>query len=166
MPETKKVKELMVSLAGYPVIHDDGTVRDAIKVLKNYLAEGKEHRSILVFSKNKKVQGEEELVGILTVRDIFNAIKRNKSCYDNTELFAMSWAYFYRKDPLNECIITKVGQITRPLVKAFLQSDEDVTKAIELMMTKNINLVPVFEGKKAVGIVRAIDILDYIAEML
>lgn len=29
-----------------------------------------------------------------------------------------------------------------------------------------VNIIPVFENKKAVGIIRAIDILDYIAEML
>jgi CBS domain-containing protein len=41
-----------------------------------------------------------------------------------------------------------------------------VTKAIELMMTKNVNILPVFEGKKAVGLIRALDLLDYIGDMI
>ncbi len=166
MPETKKVRELMVPLSEYPVVYETDTLKDAIKVLRNYRAAGHEHRSLLVFSKTRKVGNEEQLVGILTTRDILNAIKKNRMLYDNTELFTMSWAFFYRKEPLNELTVTRVGQAIRPLVDAYVQVDDTVTRAIELMMTKNVNILPVFEGKKAVGIIRAIDILDYIAEML
>ncbi|AEG16985.1 CBS domain containing protein [Desulfofundulus kuznetsovii DSM 6115] len=166
MPETKKVKELMVPLSEYPVAYETDTLKHAIKVLRNYRASGHEHRSLLVFSRTKKVGNEEQLVGILTTRDILNAIKKNRMLYDNTELFTMSWAFFYRREPLNELTVTKVGQAIRPLVDAYVQADDTVTRAIELMMTKNVNILPVFEGKKAVGIIRAIDLLDYIAGML
>ncbi len=165
MPETKKVGELMVPLREYPVVYDSDTLKDAIKVLRNYRAAGHEHRSLLVFSKTK-VDNEEQLVGILTTRDILKAIKTNRLLYDNTELFNMSWAFFYRKDPLNELTVTKVGQAIRPLVDACVQAGDTVVRAIELMMTKNVNLLPVFEGRKAVGVIRAIDLLDYIADML
>lgn len=166
MPESKKVRELMVPLSDYPVVYDTDSLQVAIKTLKGYLADGKEHRSLVVLSRSKKVAGEEELVGILTVRDILNAIKRNKMCYDNTELYALSWAYFYHRDPVKECTVTDVGKVVRPLVKAFVHVDDQVTRAIELMMTKNVNVLPVFEGKKAVGVLRALDLLDYIGEML
>lgn len=166
MPETKKVRELMLPISEYPVVYDTDTLKDAIKTLKNYLAEGKEHRSLMVFSKTRKIGGEDELVGILTVRDILNTMKRNKMCYENTELFTLSWAFFYHKDPVRECTVTDVGRVVRPLVKAFIQADETVTRAIELMMTKNVNILPVFEGKKAVGVIRALDLLDYIGDMI
>ncbi|WP_027718295.1 CBS domain-containing protein [Desulfovirgula thermocuniculi] len=166
MPENRKVAELMVPLAEYPVVYETDTLKEAILTLRNYRAAGHHHRSVLVFSRTKKVQGEEMLVGILTTRDILNAIKKNKMLYDNTELFTMSWAFFYRREPLEELTITRVGQAIRPLVDAYVQADDTVTRAIELMMTKNVNILPVFEGKKAVGIIRAIDLLDYIADML
>ncbi|RKO65559.1 CBS domain-containing protein [Desulfofundulus salinus] len=166
MSETRKVRELMVPLSEYPVVYETDTLKDAIKVLRNYRAAGHEHRSLLVFSKTRKVGDEEQLVGILTTRDILNAIKKNRMLYDNTELFTMSWAFFYRKEPLNELTVTRVGQAIRPLVDAYVQADDIVTRAIELMLTKNVNILPVFEGKKAVGIIRAIDLLDYIAGML
>ncbi|MCL6560205.1 MAG: CBS domain-containing protein [Firmicutes bacterium] len=134
MPETKKVKELMIPLTDYPKVYDDDNLKEAIKTLKNYLANGKEHRSLMVFSRKKKVGNEEELVGILTVRDILNAMKRNRMCYENTELFTLSWAYFYHKDPVAECTVTKVGKAIRPLVKAYVQAEDTVTRAIELMM--------------------------------
>jgi CBS domain-containing protein len=166
MPESKKVRELMVPLSDYPMVYDTDSLQGAIKTLKGYLAEGKEHRSLVVFSNSKKVAGEEELVGILTVRDILNAIKRNKMCNDNTELYALSWANFYHWDPVKECIVTDVGKVVRPLVKAFVYADDQVTRAIELMMTKNVNVLPVFEGKKAVGVLRGLDLLDYIGEIM
>ncbi|MGB9803551.1 cyclic nucleotide-binding/CBS domain-containing protein [Desulfofundulus sp.] len=166
MPETKKVRELMVPLSEYPVVYETDTLKEAIRVLRDYRAAGHEHRSLLVFSREKKVGNEERLVGILTTRDILNAIKKNRMLYDNTELFTMSWAFFYRREPLSELTVTRVGQAIRPLVDAYLQADDTVTRAVELMMTKNVNLLPVFEGKKAVGIIRAIDILDYISSML
>lgn len=165
MPEKKKVGELMVSLAEYPFVYETDSLKDAVKVLKGYLDEGKSHRSLLVFSKTKKVAGEEELVGILTVRDILNTIKKNRKCPGKADLF-MSWALFYRKDVLDECLVTTVGQAIRPLVKAFVQVDDSITKAIELMMNNNVNLLPVFENKKAVGIIRALDILDYIGILI
>lgn len=78
----------------------------------------------------------------------------------------MSWAFFYHKTPLEQYTVTRVGQAARPLVKAFLQDNDTVTRAIELMMTQNVNLIPVFRDKKAVGILRALDLLDYIGDML
>lgn len=168
MPETKKVKQVMVPIKGYPVIYDEDTLKDAIITLKKYLDKGKEHRSLLVFSKTRKVNGEEELIGFLTIRDILNAIKKNRTGYDNNELFSMSmasmgWAYL---GPVGQYTNVKVSKVIRPLVRVFIQAEENVTKAIELMMTNNVNILPVFEGKKAMGIIRALDILDFIGDML
>lgn len=166
MEEVRKVREFMIPLSEYPTVYENATIKDAILTLKNYLAVGKQYRSLLVFSQTRKVEGEEMLVGILTIRDILNAIKKNKMLYDNTELFTMSWTFFYRKEPLKELAITRVSQVIRPLVDAFVQADDRVGKAVELMMTKNVNIVPVFEGKRAVGILRAIDLLDLLASMI
>jgi len=168
MPGTKKIKEIMIQISEYPVVYDDDTLKDAVKILKNYLDGGKEHRSLLVFSRTGKVGGEEELIGILTVRDILNALKRNRTGYDNADLFTMSlaslgWAYL---ETAGKFVNVKVGEVLRPLVEAFIRSDDNITTAIELMMNKNVNILPVFDGKKAVGIIRALDVLDYIVEVL
>ncbi len=163
MPETKKVKALMVPISEYPVVYDTDILKDAIKVLKAYRVDGKEHRSMLVF---KREGTEEKLTGILTVRDILNTIKGKTMGYDRDELFTMSWSRFYGKATLNTSVTTKVGDAIRPLVTEFVQIEQDVSDAIRIMMTKGINILPVFEGKKPVGIIRAIDILDYVGELL
>ncbi|KUO74183.1 MAG: histidine kinase [Desulfosporosinus sp. BRH_c37] len=163
MPETKKVKELMVPISEYPIVYNTDTLNDAIKVLKTYHVESKEHRSMIVL---KREGTGEKLAGILTVRDILNAIKRKTVSYDGNELFAMSWSRFYHKGSLGNSVTTKVEDAIRPLVTEFVQTEQDVSDAIRIMMTKNINILPVFEGEKPVGIIRAIDILDYIGELL
>lgn len=67
---------------------------------------------------------------------------------------------------LREGFSVKVKDSMRPLVSAFVQSDQDINEAIRVMLTNNVHVVPVFAGKKAVGILRAINILDYIGDML
>ncbi|MHB1043188.1 MAG: CBS domain-containing protein [Eubacteriales bacterium] len=162
-----KAKAFMVPVSEYPVVYEDDSLRDAVKTLKEYrVVTGKEHRSLLVFSKTKKVGGEGELVGIITIRDILNALKKNLMYSQSAESFSMSWASFYKHDAFGSCFVNKVGDVIRPLVDACIQSDETITKAVELMMTKNVNILPVFEGKKVVGIIRALDILGFIEEIL
>lgn len=166
MPENKKAKELMVPISEYPVVYDTDSIKDAIMVLKEHFVNGTGHRSLLVLSKTKKINNEDELVGIVTIRDILHAIKRKIMAYDIDELYSMSWALFFRHEYLRETTAEKTGDIIKPLVHAYIQTGEDVSVAIRKMMTKNVNILPVFEGNKVVGILRAVDILDYIAEML
>ncbi|HZK86278.1 MAG TPA: CBS domain-containing protein [Desulfosporosinus sp.] len=163
MPGTKKVNTLMVPVSEYPVVYDTDTLKDAINALKNYIGENKEHRSMIVLTREGT---KEKLAGILTVRDILNAIKAKNMSYDGAEAFNMSWSRFYHKSSLCISCTTKVADAIRPLVTDFVQSEQDVSDAIGIMMTKKINILPVFEGEKLVGIIRAIDVLDYIGELL
>lgn len=163
MSETKIVKELMVPISEYPVVYNTDTLKDAIKVLKTYIVESKEHRSLIVL---KREGTQETLAGILTVRDILNTIKGKTMSYDGNEFFTMSWSRFYHKSSLGNSVTTKVKAAIRPLVTEFVQTEQNVSDAIRIMMTKNINILPVFDGEKPVGIIRAIDILDYIGELL
>lgn len=165
MPGTKKIKELMIPLDEYPKVYDDDSLRDAISSLKAFRTGDNRHRSVLVFSRTKKVNNEEKLVGILTVRDILNHIKSDTLSYSGAELFAISWSRFYHQEPFKKSVVAKVGDVISPLVQAFIQSDQNVADAVHLMMAKNVNILPVFEGQKAVGVIRGIDLLDYIWDM-
>lgn len=168
MPETKKVKELMVPVSSsssssdeYPIVYNTDTLIDAIKVLRNSMGESKEHRSMIVL---KREGTEEKLAGILTVRDILNAINVNTMSNDGDDKITVSWGRFYHKSSLGKSVTTKVSDAIRPLVTEFVQSEQTVSDAIRIMMTKKINILPVFEGGKPIGIIRAIDILYYIGD--
>ncbi|KJS16487.1 MAG: histidine kinase [Peptococcaceae bacterium BRH_c4b] len=166
MPENKQIRDLMIPISDYPVVYDTDTLKDAVLVLKKHIQSGKQHRSLVVFSRDKKIESEKQLVGILTIRDIFNVIKKNAKIRKKHEYPYISWVYFYQTEPLHDYLLLEVKQAIRPLITAFVQADESITKATELMMTKSVNIVPVFEKKKAVGIIRAIDLLDYIGDLI
>ncbi len=166
MGSTRLVRELMVPISDYPKVYDTDCLKEAIVTLKRHRVDCKEYRSLLVFSKTKKIEGEPELVGILTIRDMLNAIKKITMSYTGDELYVISWAWFYQKKSLQDTVKINVHSALRPLVYAFVQADENVTTAIRKMMTKNVNILPVFEGHKPVGILRTLDILDHISEML
>lgn len=170
----KKVEELMVPISEYPVIYGDDSLNDAIIMLKNNLAKDKGHRSLMVFSKVQKVGGEEKLVGILTVGDILRTLKKMTRSFGDEEMLDIAMSFnAYDKDMrikqekiLREGFSVKVKDNMRPMVSAFIQSDQDISEAILMMLTNNVHVIPVFTGKKAVGILRAIDILDYVGDML
>lgn len=79
-------------------------------------------------------------------------------------MFPTSWIFFYKKQTAEEYLEKKISRVLRPLVKSFVQTHEDVSAAINLIILKNVNLLPVFEGTKVAGVIRAIDLLFYIAE--
>lgn len=170
----KKVQEVMVPMSEYPVIYGSDSLNEAIVMLKNNLAKDKGHRSLMVFCKVQKVGGEEKLIGILTVGDILRTLKKMSKSYGLEEMMdiAMSFSGYDRdmrdkqEKLLKEGFSTKVRDNMRPMVNAFLQADQDIVEGIRLMLTNNVYVVPVFQGKKAVGILRAIDILDYLGDML
>lgn len=161
------VGQMMVPLAEYPWVYEDDTLRKAIDVLRTHrLGRGPAHRSLLVFSRTLRVGGEERLVGILTVRDFLNAIQSKRLMTKNWVSLSMGWAPFYRMDPLQESLAVEVKSVLRPLVKAYAQVDDPLSRAVELMMSHKVNLVPVFDDHRAVGIIRAVDVLEAIAGML
>jgi len=170
MPEIKKVREFMVPIAEYPVVYEKHSIRIAINTLNRHHAEGKGHRTLLVFKKSPTSNGyEDELVGILTLRDILNAIKRDTMSYQDGEL--MSIARSLQSYDLKRAFFddlakseTTIGDVFKSVSSSSSQAEDHVYKAIDIMLTCNMDLLPVFEGKELVGIIRALDILDYLRE--
>lgn len=170
----KKVEEVMVPISEYPVIYGADSLNDAILMLKASNSKDKGHRSLLVFCKVQKVVGEERLIGIITVGDIIKALKKLTSSYDEEEMITIAMSFGgYDRDIRNrqekimkEGYSIKVRDNMKPLVNAFVQSDQALDEAVQVMMNNNVQYVPVFKGKKAVGVLRALDILDSIGDVL
>lgn len=170
MPEIKKVREFMVPIAEYPVVYEKHSIRIAINTLNRHHAEGKGHRTLLVFRKSPTNNGyEDELIGILTLRDILNVIKRDTMSYQDGELMSIArslQSYDLKRaffDDLSKSETT-IGDVVKSVGNASSQTDDHVYKAIDLMLTHNMDLLPVFDGKELVGIIRALDILEYLRE--
>ena len=167
MSEVKRVRDLMIPLSMYPLVYDTDSIKDATKVFRRHLRHhGKEYRAVLVFSKTDKVDGEERLVGILRVRDIINVIKMNAARQQvDLSPFGNSWAFFYNK-PGQEEVITNVTDALLPLKEVRVSPDQTVDEALDIMIEKSLNMLAVFDGNKAVGVIRVFDLLRYLSDML
>lgn len=156
---SKKIKELMIPIDEFPKVYDNETLQNAIKTLKQYHDTGAEHRSLMVFNKN------EDLVGILTIRVILNAIKAHSPNHAEIDLSELGWSRFYVSRDFHNSVTftnTDVKHSMRPVELAYIKGDEDISRAIDLMMENNINLIPVMEDGKVVGVLRSIDLLGHL----
>ncbi|MEW5952265.1 MAG: CBS domain-containing protein [Bacillota bacterium] len=171
MPEIKKIRDFIVPLDEYPVVYESYDIKIAIKALALYLARGKAHRSILVFKKARTNNGyEDELVGILTLRDILNVIKKDSGSFGLDEMIKIARSistydlknYYYKDKTEQKIKDTTVGDVLKSRGKVFVQAEQSVYEVIDLMLNNNLDIVPVFDGKAPVGVIRALDILDYI----
>lgn len=173
MPANKRVHELMIPISDYPIVYDTDSLNHAILVLKEYLAQNKGHRSLLVFSQTKKVGIDEELVGILTVGDITKTMKQFTMSYSPEEMMEIALQFdrrktvtFYKEKFLKRGYEITVADTIKPLVHAFVRPDQSATEALYTMLKNNVQVMPVLEGTRFVGIIRAIDMLDFIGDIL
>ncbi|MBO8137229.1 MAG: CBS domain-containing protein [Desulfotomaculum sp.] len=173
------VKEVMVPIKEYPTINMNATVAEAISILKrtfkkqfNNVITG--HRSIVVLDDKGKI------VGILTLRSLLKAIEMEAN-KNNPLSNITSWALFFMKNKITEHINIQVKDIMRSVDLAYVYENETITKAVHMILTKQVNSLPVLEkpevteltmgeypleNSRVVGIIRTIDIFNIIGDIL
>ena len=161
MYESRRVKDLMVPVNEYPVIHEDTTVAEAVNLIRETF-----HRkdgTWYGFQSMFVVDEEEVLVGILTLRGLLKAFKIQAVLDhllkgDPVGLFFMPRFY-------NSLEIT-ARDIMRPINLVTVQENSSIFEAIVLMVKSRINSLPVMSGDKPVGIIRTIDLFWTVGEFL
>ncbi|MBM7854648.1 CBS domain-containing protein [Desulfohalotomaculum tongense] len=173
------VKEVMVPINEYSTINMNATIGEAIKILKktfkkeaNDILTG--HRSIIVLD-NKK-----DIVGILTLRSLLKAIEMEANKNSPLSTIA-SWALFFTKNKIGQHVHIQVKDIMRSVDIAYVYENETITKAVHMILSKQVNSLPVLEKpeaseltmgeyplnyNKVVGIIRTIDIFNIIGDIL
>ncbi len=170
----KRVGEIMIPVAKYPSVRDNTTLRNAIKVIVSAVLEVELRKSLprvlLVFDER------DVLVGTVGRRDIMRGLEPS---------FLVSQPLEYRKalfdvavDPnLAEFSYDRVikgirAQAERPVsdvmrpIKATLDAEDHVGKAIYEMVSFNVSLIPVLREKQLVGVVRSVDVFHELAKLL
>lgn len=173
MPDTKKVKELMVKLTDYPHIPYWMSVRDAIAMMHSVYDEKLglgENRMILVFDESY------QLLGVLRLKNLLEGIepkflrKDEKSLYqglahaDYASLSALVEGTFserYCKEEAKK----PVSEIMIP-IKVKVDVNDSVPKAAFIMVQENINLVPVMDGEKVAGVLRMSDVFNELTKIV
>ncbi len=170
--KVKSLSEIMAPVEEYPTVREDDSVNDAIVALRQYLAGHRGHRSLLVTRTTDS--GCERVVGILTVSEIMETVKNMTRHYDFDEVSRMAHtldgfsrkARIYREQLLKEGFEKTVKEIISEKCLVTIDIDCTCSDAAKLMLIKNVQAVPVRSGGCVVGVIRAIDILEYISGFL
>ena len=165
MSDTKKVKELMISLADYPHIPYWFTLRQAMAIVREAVIkfEGTfEPRAVLVF--DEKYQ----LVGILTLRDIIKGLEP-RFMHETTLVKADPNLTVLMGDLLGpgmrEASQKLVSEVMSP-IKVTIQGNDPLAKAIFMMIQENVGMMPVVQDGKVTGMVRLSDLFKEISDMV
>lgn len=151
----------MVPISEYPVIYEDTTVSEAVRIMRESF-----HRkdgtwfgfqSVLVMNRRQK------LVGLLTLRGFLKAFKLQAVLDHLLKGDSEGLAFMPRLDQSLQ-ILTR--DIMRPLNLITVQMDSDIFRAIAVMVEGKINSLPVMAGRKLVGVVRTIDLFWTVGEFL
>ncbi|MDH4045020.1 MAG: CBS domain-containing protein [Gemmatimonadota bacterium] len=174
MDSVKRVRDVMIPLEQYPAVRDTATLREAVDVMKTAEIEVDRRKSLprvlLVFD------AIEVLVGYVRRRDIMRGLEPKYLVVQPLE---------YRKklfdvavDPnLSELsydrVITGIReQASRPVsdvmqpIEAVLQADDHIMKAIYEMVSQDLTLIPVVDGKQLVGVVRSVELFHELVQVL
>jgi predicted transcriptional regulator len=170
----KRASEVMVPLDQYPHVNQNSTIRQAIEEMYRHELEVAGRKSlprvILVFDDRN------QLVGMVRRRDIMRGLEPK---------FLVSKPLEYRKklfdvkvDPnLSEISYDKmikgireqagrpVSDVMRP-IKVTVNHEEHLVRVIYEMVDNNLSLLPVLKDKKVVGVLRSVDMLHEVAQLL
>ena len=112
-----------------------------------------------------------QLVGIITEKDILNALKntgkRLKMVYPSLSMVSVSFIETMEEketiDAFKEIANTKVSQIMTKAITT-VQSGSKLALVVNFIMLKGINRIPVMDGGKVIGIVSRADIIQGLAK--
>ncbi|MEW5898934.1 MAG: CBS domain-containing protein [Bacillota bacterium] len=152
----KLVRDIMTPLGDYVTVHERDPLIKAIELLKKSFCRDEKgvvlgHRSLLVLNDHQ------ELVGILTIRTILSAVE--------SVPIGFSWADFFAEpDPTG--LQMPVREVMRYVMTPHVNADDRVDEAIHTLLRGKVNILPVLEKGKVVGIVRSIDFFELLGEIL
>jgi len=170
----------MVPLADYAVTTTESTLREAVFTLQKLYCQVEEgkcthagHRNVLVLDSDNK------LVGILNFSTILKVLipEISGGISGRVESFGVSLAFAQGGVPdLDEArasfrarVIRNAGAKVRDVMlesRGAVEADADILDALKLIYQNKINILPVFENGKLVGVLRESDLFLAVAEVL
>lgn len=172
----KKVSDLMVPLAEYPVVRTDHPLRKAVaRLSKEYFEPTSEvrHRTILVVDENQR------LVGILDFRTILQTLipwGLWGLLAERSELgaaVALAEAGFedlgVSREDFNQRVLNEADVPVKDImlkIRGSIQADDDLLKALRTKIKKKLTVLPVYAGERLVGVIRDVDLFLQLAEIM
>lgn len=172
----KRAHDIMIPIEQYPNISPGATIREAIAKFEhaflNVDGQMSLPRALLVIDK------EHCLIGMVRRRDILKALEprfmqpmphhHQKELVDiegDPDLVALSAGKIINS--IKAQAEQKIDAIMLPADLMFTADYSDhIAKIIYVMAIKDLNLLPVMQGRKVVGVVRSVDVFHEIARLL
>lgn len=161
-----KVEKLMIPIKSLERVFINDSLKEVVKIFisKN---NSKERCSILAIS------DKEKFIGILTIGDILKVVKKLMKMYSHKEMKAIGSLSAYGQKEfvsnLENQMDTGVDLKAKDLMtirSPALSPNDTTSKAFDLMLEKNLRVLPVFDNNNVVGIIREVDLLDCIVDFI
>jgi len=176
----KTVRDLMITLDRYPVVHPDDTLHDAVSRLRTSycrletgFCEETGPRTALVVDESGILQGIMDFRSILRVLipEVAGGLTEKLERLQVSIVFAEkdaldldeSRANFRQRVIKNAQV--KVGDIMLK-IRGTIQADATLLEALKLIFRKKITKLPAYDGDKLVGVLRDTDLFLAVADIL
>lgn len=174
MGALKRVREIIVPVDQYPSVRDKATLKEAIRVLDGAKLDVRGRRSqprvLLVFD------GIQVLVGYARRRDIMRGLEPGFMLSEpmtyRRKLFDVAADPNLAELPYDRVVSSIRKQAERPVsdvmqpVETTIDADDHLMKAIHEMVTLNLYLIPVIDEGQLLGVIRSLDIIHELAQLL
>lgn len=180
MPITKKVRDLLVPVNEYATTTVDSSLREAIPKLRRLYCQVEEgkctqagHRNILV------LDDQGELAGILSFRTILQVLIPEVAGGLTAKLEALGITIAFAQADLPDLDESRASFRARVIrnaetkvrdvmlkVRGTINADTDLMDALKLMYQNRITVLPVYEDRKLIGVLRESDLFLSVAEIL
>jgi predicted transcriptional regulator len=155
------VRDLMVELENFPPVTGNANLRDVFAKLHAASGSSELFRNILVLDDKNR------LLGTLGLKNVLHALlpdylRHGSTHYEGTSSDVSALAVLWQEDCEEQCrdahkILAK--DHVAPIA-ATIGVDEPITKAAFLFATTPVNVLPVVDGKRIVGVIRLVDVFD------
>ena len=180
MPLRKNLKDIMIPIDHYAVVDPGATLQEAVSSLRTSyckiekgFCEETGPRTVLV------VDSKGELVGVLDFRSILKVLVPEVAGSLSERIAALEISIVFAQagaedlDLSQEDVTTRVIKNAQVKVKkimlkniAHVQSDTSLLDALKLSFRKKLVMLPVYEGKQLVGVVRDADLFLAVADII
>jgi Mg/Co/Ni transporter MgtE len=174
MHSLKRVRDVMIPVGQYPSLRDTATLREAVTLMETAELEVQGRRSLprvlLVFD------AIQVLVGYVRRRDLMRGLEPR---------FLVVRPLAYRKKLFDVAVDPNLSELShdrvangireqgdRPItdvmqpIEAVVQADDHIMKAIYEMVSQDLTLIPVVDGKQLVGVTRSVELFREMALVL
>ena len=161
-----QVRDILVPIADFPCIARDASMREAFSVLhQKHQTAGWRFRHLLVLDASLT------LVGLLSIHDLLRSLMPDYLKATSARHIAetlpddASLSILWQDSFAAQC--RQVGKVRvesyMAPVRDTVRADDPLTRAAYLMITHGVDMLPVLEGDRVVGVVRIVDVFNQAA---